>query len=246
MKPLSEFSLPQPAILTLQEKMVDLGHLKLPSRPKGGGGPLTDAAWGRWVGKAPSESPDLAEAILRSASQFVGLKEVNPNADWDDPSTPGDESALAQKLRDLMRPAPWKKGWAYCITFCEGNVIEAMRQVGASAHAIERVSALISPSVVKTAQNFDKVGLLRGKPTRGAIWLGRWGTGWTGHAGLVRSVSGTRMATIEANTSGGEEAAEFTAKDREGDWIDNKARNVSRNGKLITLGFVHPDDLLKA
>ena len=61
--------------------------------------------------------PDaLAAQIVREASRFVGLREVRRNSDWDNPRTPERDYALAEELRQLMRPSPWEEGWAYCYT----------------------------------------------------------------------------------------------------------------------------------
>ena len=53
----------------------------------------------------------LAQGIIRHASRFVGLREVKPNADWDNPSTPGPDRVLVDELRALMRQSPWEEGW---------------------------------------------------------------------------------------------------------------------------------------
>ena len=48
---------------------------------------------------------DLANAIVRQAGRFIGLREVRPNADWDNPKTPGRDLALAERFPLLRRPA---------------------------------------------------------------------------------------------------------------------------------------------
>lgn len=184
----------------------------------------------------------LATATLRHASRFLGLREIRPNADWDLPSTPGPDKALAEELRALMRPSPWKEGWAYCAAYCEGVVLAALRALGASAAQLKRWQDTMTPHCVTSARNFRKLGLLSAVPTPGAIWLAQHGSTTNGHAGLVTSVRGVSMATIEANTSLDKTTPE---KDREGDWITTRLGFVKGRGALQTLGFVHPEAILK-
>ena len=77
-------------------------------------------------------SDQLAQGIIRHASRFVGLREVKPNANWDNPSTPGPDRALVDELRSLMRQSPWEEGWAYCAAFAEGMVLAALRSLAAT------------------------------------------------------------------------------------------------------------------
>ena len=44
---------------------------------------------------------DLANAIVRQAGRFIGLREVRPNAEWENPKTPGRDLALAEELRTM-------------------------------------------------------------------------------------------------------------------------------------------------
>ncbi|MCB1209487.1 MAG: hypothetical protein KDK97_09180 [Verrucomicrobiales bacterium] len=184
----------------------------------------------------------LATAIIRHASQFLGLREVRPNADWDNPATPAPDRALAEELRTLMRPSPWAEGWAYCAAFCEGMVLAALRSVGASPDQCKRWQDTMTPHCVTSARNFKKLGLLVPLPASGAVWLAQHGSGSNGHAGLVTAVRGMSMATIEANTSLDQTSPE---KDREGDWITTRLSYVKGRGSLHTLGFVHPASILK-
>ena len=184
----------------------------------------------------------LATTTLRHASRFLGLREIRPNADWDLPSTPGPDKALAEELRALMRPSPWKEGWAYCAAFCEGMVLAALRELGASSPQIKRWQDTMTPHCVTSARNFRKLGLLSATPTSGAVWLAQHGSTTKGHAGFVTSVRGVSMATIEANTSLDKTTPK---KDREGDWITTRLSPVKGRGKLRTLGFVSPAAILK-
>lgn len=67
--------------------------------------------------------------IIREASRFVGLREVRPNAQWDNPSTPGPDAVLVSELRVAMRPTPWQEGWAYCAAFCEAVIRRVLHRL---------------------------------------------------------------------------------------------------------------------
>ena len=187
-------------------------------------------------------SPEtLGDQIVREAGRFVGLREVRQNSDWDNPKTPERDTALAEELRQLMRPSPWEEGWAYCAAYTEGVITAALRVLGFSETKIKRWSKVMTPHCVTSAGNFRGRGLLTEKPVRGALWLARHGTSSNGHAGIVTATSGRSMSTIEANTS---LDPTTSAKDREGDWITTRLRSVSGTGNLRTMGFVTPASIL--
>lgn len=187
-------------------------------------------------------SDQLAQGIIRHASRFVGLREVKPNANWDNPSTPGPDRALVDELRSLMRQSPWEEGWAYCAAFAEGMVLAALRSLAATPAQIKRWQQTMTPHCVTSAGNFRKLGLLSANAEPGSIWLARHGSTSNGHAGLVTTVRGLSMATIEGNTS---LDPSTSAKEREGDWITNRIRFLKGSGTLNTLGFVTPASILK-
>ncbi|MCB1275026.1 hypothetical protein [Prosthecobacter sp.] len=187
-------------------------------------------------------SDQLAQGIIRHASRFVGLREVKPNANWDNPSTPGPDRALVDELRSLMRQSPWEEGWAYCAAFAEGMVLAALRSLAATPTQIKRWQQTMTPHCVTSAGNFRKLGLLSASAEPGSIWLARHGRTSKGHAGLVTTVRGLSMATIEGNTS---IDPSTSAKEREGDWITNRIRFLKGSGTLNTLGFVTPTSILK-
>ena len=233
----------------VQLGLIAAGHLRVTGEPKGIPGPATAAAYEDYRAQADTrhdrsggDADKFATEILRVASRFVGLKEVKPNAKWDNPSTPGSDAALSDELRALMRPSPWQDGWAYCAAFVEGVVAQALRNLGYSEKQVQNWADVMSPHCVTASRNFESKRILRQSPVRGAIWLARHGSGSSGHCGIVRALNGATMATTEANTSAG---ADVPAKEREGDWIADRVRNVGQNGSLTTLGFVHPADILK-
>lgn len=182
--------------------------------------------------------------IIREASRFVGLREVKPNEDWENPAIPGSEAALAKELRDLMRPTPWKEGWAYCAAFCEAVIRRTLQRVEMHGDEAAKFLRVMGPGVRVSFDAFAKLRLTSTRPEPGAVWFARHGNTAQGHAGIVTSASltGSTMGTIEANTS---LDSRDPRKDREGDWITTRNFSVKGRGDLVTLGFVTPAAILK-
>lgn len=182
---------------------------------------------------------DFGNLVIREASRFVGLREVRPNANWDNPATPGPDTALVTELRELMRPTPWQPGWAYCAAFCEAVVRRVLQRVAATKDESARFLSVMGPGVRVSFNAFKERKLTTPTPVPGAIWFARHGTSEQGHAGIVTGVSMAHqhMSTIEANTS---LDSTDPRKDREGDWITTKTFPAKGRGDLITLGFVSP------
>jgi hypothetical protein len=187
-------------------------------------------------------SDQLAQGIIRQASRFIGLREVKPNADWDNPNTPGNDRVLVDELRSLMRQSPWEDGWAYCAAFTEGMVLAALRSLAATPDQIKRWQATMTPHCVTSAANFRNLSLLSESAVPGSIWLARHGNTSNGHAGIVTAVRGVSMSTIEGNTSLDPSS---DAREREGDWITNRIRFLKGSGTLNTLGFITPASIVK-
>lgn len=186
----------------------------------------------------------FSDLIVREASRFVGLREVRPNAQWDNPTTPGPDTALVKELRDLMRPSPWQDGWAYCAAFCEAVIRRVLQREGMHGDEAAKFLRVMGPGVRVSFEAFRKLHLTSSMPVPGALWFARHGTSAQGHAGIVTSISlaGVHMSTIEANTSLDSRDAR---KDREGDWITTRNFAASGRGTLATLGFVSPAAILK-
>lgn len=183
----------------------------------------------------------LADLIIREASRFVGLREISPNSNWDNPDTPGNDAALVAELKAMMRSSPWEEGWAYCAAFAEGVAKVALKKGGFEASLIQAVALALSPSVMSSYTACQAKGLIRDTPKRGALFFWQDGSKWTGHEGIVSAWDGgATMATIEANTS-----ANKTGNQREGDWITTKTRQRKGESPFKSRGFLWPEDMLK-
>ena len=187
---------------------------------------------------APADK--LARLIIAEARRYCGLREVKPNASWDNPDTPGPDTALVAELRAGMRQSPWEDGWAYCAAFAEHIIAAALLKWGASQAQIAKWHATMSPHCMTAVRSFRLLRLLSTTSVPGALWLARHGTTENGHAGLVELSHAPQMDTIEANTSSGQSGSQ-----RDGDWITTRLRPISGPGDLRTQGFVHPSSILR-
>lgn len=188
----------------------------------------------------PSEK--LADESIRYASRFVGLREVRPNAAWDNPKTFGSEAELTAELREVMRPSPWEPGWAYCAAFVEAVIKQALLNLKEDA-AARAWSKTVNAGVLASYNALRQLGLTTQKPVRGAIWYARHGSTSNGHCGLITAVDNklSIQSTIEANTS---LDSKNPAKDREGDWITTRIGQKAGRGSLRTLGYINPEQIL--
>ncbi|WP_395737467.1 hypothetical protein [Prosthecobacter sp.] len=190
------------------------------------------------------KAEDLGNQIVREAGRFVGLREVRPNADWDNPKTSGPDAALVLELKTLMRPSPWEEGWSYCAAFAEAMVRCALIRLAVTPAEAAKFLDVMSPGVLLSYNRFKERKLINPNPCVGALWLARHGSTERGHAGIVtsKSLAGMNISTIEGNTS---LDSKDLAKDREGDWITPRTFPATGRGDLRTLGFVQPDAMLK-
>lgn len=185
----------------------------------------------------------LSEMIINTGHRYVGLREIKPNAHWDNPSTKGIDVDLSNELRSMMRPAPWQDGWAYCAAFTEAVVVASLRRLGVEEERIAKFAKVHTPHVTSNVRAFGSLKLLSDKPTQGSLWLAQNGTGDTGHEGIFEKEERGMMINVEANTSNSDRS--LPAQEREGDWITVKLRNFKRNGPLTTRGFITPESIIK-
>jgi hypothetical protein len=137
-------------------------------------------------------------------------------------------------LRSALVETGWQLGWAYCIAFVEVCWRAAYRERA----ELPLVSRTITPSVMATLENFDRLHRITKTPALGGIMLMQHGNTWQGHAGIVtqlRSADGL-FGTIEGNTSSAVDS-------REGDGVYRKRHPLDfteRTSGLWLRGFVNP------
>ena len=173
----------------------------------------------------------FAKRLIDTATNFVGLRETESNAAFND-------LARSKKLiASFKRVKWWASGAAYCAAFDGG-------MVALTADALE-----LDPSgflkhwtahCMTNVRKMKELGYLSARPAEGALWLAKHGDTDSGHAGIVVSFKGGVISTIEGNTSSGS-----TGSQRNGDGIFARTRDAFQNGNLKTMGFVHPEAILK-
>jgi hypothetical protein len=193
---------------------------------------------------APLTAAVLGTQIIREASRFVGLREVKPNQNWDNPTTAGPDAALVLELRTLMRPTPWEPGWAYCAAFAEASVRAALIRLAITPKEADGFLKVMGPGVLASFNAFHERGLTVDKAEPGAIWFAQHGQSGEGHAGIVTGASagGHLINTVEGNTS---MDSKDPRADREGDWITTRTFDVTGRPPLHTRGFLPPSAILK-
>jgi len=178
--------------------------------------------------------------IIEVAERFLGLYEVKSNAIWDDPSTAG-EDPQAKILLELMIESGWQPGYAYCCSLTEAVWRQAYYELDAPQDTIDKITTNLTPSVMKSFNNWKKEELISTIPTSGSIFFMQKGFTGFGHAGIVvkSSDDGKKISTIEGNTSPDPASVEA---DREGDGVFRRVRPVSFTSStgLWMQGFLHP------
>lgn len=181
---------------------------------------------------------EFGRAIIALATDFVGLVETQQNARWDHPSTGWRDSDKEVWLRTWMRKVPgWTPGAPYCAAFAGAIPAAVLYAAGLSMNTLKLGwFDGWTAHCVTNYNTFRDLGRISDSPKPGALWLARHGNTSRGHAGIVASMSGGVMTTIEGNTD--------DAGTREGDGIFLKTLPLRGRGKLRTLGFVNPEDIL--
>lgn len=173
----------------------------------------------------------FAARLIDTATNFVGLRETESNEAFNDPVR------SKRLIAAFKRVQWWAPGAAYCAAF-DGAMV-----------AITADSLEIDPSgflkhwtahCMTNVRRMKELGYLSSKPAEGALWLAKHGNTDSGHAGIVPSFRGGAMSTIEGNTSSGNSGSQ-----RNGDGIFARTRDIAQNGDLKTMGFVHPEAILK-
>lgn len=189
----------------------------------------------------------FADALIATATNFVGLSEVKSNAVWDDLRTKEIEADKSAVLSSTMKELKgWTPGAAYCAAFSGAMILITMRNLGFSKEAEifkPKWTAHVMTNV-RAMQERPKEFLVS-EPLRGSIWLARHGRTDTGHAGIVVSFNAGKyiMNTIEGNTSAGGTAD--PELQRNGDGIYSRLRAFRKNGSLSTQGFVPVEAIMR-
>ena len=191
-------------------------------------------------------SEQIGQRIIDRATSFLGLHETASNAAWDNPATAGADAA-AQELLKALEATGWQKGWAYCASLVEAVWRSAYVDAQAPAALVQRISTLLTPSVMQSFNNCNGAQpdrLIARSPIPGAIFFLQKGQSGFGHAGLyVRSgAAGSNVfATIEGNTSD-PSAVSTEEREREGEGIYKKTRRLDYTPKpgLWLRGFLNP------
>lgn len=180
----------------------------------------------------------LGAEIVKCAKQYVGLKEVISNAEWDDPNTP-QKDARAAKFESWIKRAGHQDGWAYCMSAAEGIVTEAIENLNLKSQYDWLLKAL-NPSVMSSFNNLNKMGKISLSPVPGSICFMQKGNTSNGHAFIVEKLQGSVLTTLEGNTSLG--VSVTVEGDRNGDWFTRKTRplSFSRSQGLWIRGFWNP------
>lgn len=133
-----------------------------------------------------------------------------------------------------MVGAGWLLGQAWCAYFVKMVWLQAYAN---SPRLLALVRKLNNGGALNTLENhsLNRTFKVMNYPVPGAIVIWAHGRGPQGHAGLVVSVTGNTMETIEGNTN--------AAGSREGDQVAEKLRTVKHDfvaDGLNIIGFIHP------
>jgi hypothetical protein len=171
----------------------------------------------------------INELIVNAAGQYIGQAEIPGNKGWED-----------EKFQEKMESIGWMYGWAWCSVFFELIWSEAYYKAGHST-IVSLLGKLCSASVMRTYYNFIKDDLFQVSRTpvvgSGIVYqrYKNWkGTNF-GHIGIVKSLEGGAVTTIEGNTN--------AEGHREGEEVAEKHRLLNFNKKengLVLRGFIHP------
>jgi len=183
----------------------------------------------------------VADRIIATATDFVGLVERVENSHWDDPRTPYRDVDKDVWLRTWMEKiSGWEPGAPYCVAFDGAVIAASLYQLGVP---IEKFLGHWTAHVMTNARHMKALGLLSSSPSRGAVWLARHGASDSGHAGIVVDVHGNRIVTVEGNTSAGPTADSQQQRQGDGIWI--RTFPLGGRGDLVTQGFVNVESILK-
>lgn len=166
---------------------------------------------------------NVAQRIIEAARSYVGVLERPGNTGWYNA-----DFQAAMKKAGWYNTAPWCAyfvKWVWMMVYADNKAVLAV------------VNTWFNGSAKQTYDNAKRnrtfaVGSVP-KPGAIVVWLN--GRGPAGHAGIVVSVSGNTMTTIEGNTN--------ISGSREGDRVAEKLRTVNRDWQasgLNVYGYIYP------
>lgn len=176
---------------------------------------------------------EFYDKVIAEARKWEGTKEISGNQGFEN-----------EHFQHLMEICKWDMGQAWCAYFAE--LCWTVPTFSGKSKYRQIMLDLLSAGAVATFNNFrnDKSGLFKvdDVPVPGAIVI--WQShkngkaSWTGHAGVVVSVDGDKIITIEGNTNAdggreGIEVAEMKDKDRH-----DLTKAFKINNGLRLLGFI--------
>lgn len=139
------------------------------------------------------------------AEKYIGYTEELNNSGFKD-----------EAFEKRMESVGWQTGQAWCAYFTELVWKEAFPEL------FEKLDKLFSGGAVKTFTNFSKDSdfVCDKVPESGAVVIWQYYKDgkphWSGHAGIVESIEGETIRTVEGNTNaaGGREGIEVAKKVR--------------------------------
>lgn len=160
-------------------------------------------------------SADPNQRLLYVASLFVGTHEE------------GGENRGAW-VEEFQKAVDGKaQGEPYCVGFIWYCLTTVEKDIG-------KLSPLFRTEGARVLWNKSPKLCRIAVPVPGCIVV--WGHkgAASGHVGVVESVSGTQLHTIEANTGAGAGVV------REGDGVYRRTRSMTPSGSMIILGYLNP------
>lgn len=181
----------------------------------------------------------VADKIVYYAKLFEGIKEKGNNQGWEDVYFP----TLGKTFQELMVSAGWESSHAWCAYFTE--LIWKLGYKHYDHPLYYKLEDLFSASVMNSWYNFKRSDFICShKPELGSlvIWnLYKNGKQTTsGHTGIVISIKGSVIYTIDGNTS--------DRNNRDGDQVARKSWLINYTKKengLNLIGFIHPKPIDK-
>lgn len=163
-----------------------------------------------------------AKTIIAVASGYIGILEK-----------PGNKGFWNADFEKKIRKVGFNTGDSWCAWFTKLVLVEAYMKDTAYAAVL---NSTLTGGAAACLDRCKKAGIPTGSvPRPGAIVVWKNGYGPAGHIGVVESVDGNTMTTIEGNTN--------LNGSREGDRVARKLRTVNRDftkSGLNVYGYIYP------